>query len=128
MITSRSAAAISKSRRARVGGRGQEAAAVRRLLEHEEADHEAVVVELSEAGPTLATILDRTTRLARLDALAALGRRDPLGIGVVAGYIAEVEAQAIRLRAMVARVRARWSAEDAAPYLARTERPTWLAS
>ena len=51
-----------------------------------------------------------------------------LGIGAVIGYVAAVEAQAIRLRAMVARVRARWTAEDAAPYLARTERPAWLVS
>jgi len=121
-------AAIERSRRARTTGRGPDAAAVRRLLDHERGDREAVVIELSEAGPSLATLLERSTRLARLDALAARGRRDPLGIGTVAGYLAAVEVQAIRLRAMVAKVRARWSAEDVAPYLARTERPAWLAS
>jgi vacuolar-type H+-ATPase subunit C/Vma6 len=119
--------AIDRSRLARVQGRGSGAAALRRLFEHERADRDAIIVELEEAGPTLATVLDRTARLERLDALAALGRRDSLGIGAVAGYVASVEAQAIRLRAMIARVRARWSAEDAAPYLARNERPTWLA-
>jgi hypothetical protein len=97
------------------------------LLELERDAREATMVELTEAGPTLATVLDRTTRLAALDTLSALGRRDPLGIGAVAGYVAAVEAQAIRVRAMIARVRARWSAEDAAPYLARNERPAWLA-
>jgi|GEM_PF-1400719 len=121
-------AAIDRSRLARVGGWGSDAAAVRRFIEHERADREAVVIELSEAGPGLATLLERSTRLARLDGLAALSRRDMLGIGVVAGYVAAVEAQGIRLRAMVARVRARWSAEDTAPYLARTEKPAWLAS
>jgi vacuolar-type H+-ATPase subunit C/Vma6 len=120
--------AVDRSRWTRSSGRGDEAAAVRRLLEHERADRDAVVVELTEAGPTLATILDRSMRLARLDAMTALARRDLLGIGAVAGYVAAVEAQAIRLRAMVARVRAHWTAEDAAPYLARTERPAWLAS
>jgi len=120
--------AMDGARRARVGGGGAEAATVRRLLDHEQADLEAVVVELTEAGPSFATILERTSRLARLDSLAALGRRDPLGIGAVAGYVAAVEAQAIRLRAMVARVRARWSAEDVAPYLAKTERSAWLSS
>lgn len=119
-------AAVDRGRWERVSVGGHEAAALRRLLEHEGADREATIVELGEAGPTLATVLDRTTRLARLDALGALGRRDPLGIGAVAGYVAAVEAQAIRLRAMVARIRARWSAEDAAPYLARYERPAWL--
>lgn len=121
-------AAIERSRWARTNGRGPDAAAVRRLLDHERADREAVVIELSEAGPGFATLLDRSTKLARLDALAAGGRRDLLGIGAVAGFVAAVEAQAIRLRAMVARVRAHWSAEDAAPYLARTEKLAWRAS
>lgn len=120
-------AAIDRARWGRVKVRGGEAAALRRLLEHEQAAREATIIELTEAGPTLATVLERTTRLAALDALAAMGRRDPLGIGAVVGYVAAVEAQAIRVRAMIARVRARWSAEEAAPYLARNERPAWLA-
>ncbi len=119
-------AAIDRARWERVSVGGGEAAALRRLLEHEQEAREATVVELGKAGPTLATMLDRTTRLARLDTLGALGRRDLLGIGAVAGYVAAVEAQAIRLRAMVAKVRARWTAEDATPYLARNERSTWL--
>jgi len=121
-------AAIDRARRARSDGPGSDAAAVRRLLEHERDEREAVIVELQDGGPTVATILERATRLARLDGLAALGRRDPLGIGVVAGYVAAVEAQAVRLRAMIARVRAGWAAEDTAPYLAAMERPAWLAS
>ena len=120
-------AAIEGARRERVEGRGEEAAALRRLLEHEQAAMELAIVELGEAGPMMATVVERTARLARLDALAALGRRDPLGLGAVAGYVAAVEAQAIRLRAMIARVRVHWTAEDVAPYLARTERPAWLA-
>lgn len=126
-VESRLLAAVDRARRERVAGRGEEAAALRRLLEHEQAARDAAVVELGEAGPTLATVVERTTRLARLDALDALGRRDPLGIGAVAGYVAAIEAQAIRLRAMIARVRVHWTAEDAAPYLARNERPSWLA-
>jgi len=121
-------AAVDRARWRRVEGRGDEAAALRRQFGQEQAARQATVMELAEAGPALATVLERTTRLAGLDALSALGRRDPLGIGAVAGYVAAVEAQAIRLRAMIARVRARWSAEDAAPYLARSERPAWLAS
>lgn len=119
-------AAVDRARRARLDVRGGEAAALRRLVAQEGMARQAAVVELSEAGPTLATALERSTRLGRLDALSDLGRRDPLGIGSVAGYVAAVEAQAVRLRAMIARVCARWSAEDAAPYLARLERPSWL--
>jgi hypothetical protein len=126
-IESQLQAAFDRARWQRIDVRGGEAAALRRLLELERDAREATMVELTEAGPTLATVLDRTTRLAALDMLSALGRRDPLGIGAVAGYVAAVEAQAIRVRAMIARVRARWSAEDAAPYLARNERPAWLA-
>lgn len=120
-------AAIDRARWERVDVRGGEAAALRRLLEHEREARQAIVIELTEGGPALATALERMTRLAALDALAALGPRDPLGIGAVAGYVAAVEAQAIRLRAMIARVRVHWTAEDTAPYLARSERPSWLA-
>lgn len=122
-------AAVERSRRARAGGRGSDAAAVRQMLERSADEIDAVVVELDEGGPTVATLLQRSTRLARLDALAALGRRDPLGIGAVAGYLAAVEVQAIRLRAVVARVRSAWTFEDAAPYLAATaERTAWPVS
>jgi hypothetical protein len=121
--------AIERARRARTEGRGANAAAVRQMLEQEEDEVEAVIAELDEGGPTVATLLQRSTRLARLDALAALGRRDPLGIGAVAGYLAAVEVQAIRLRATIARVRAAWTVEDAAPYFAApSERSSWLAS
>ena len=98
--------AVDRARWERVDVRGGEAEAMRRLLRYEREAREATIIELNEAGPTIATVLERTTRLATLDALAALGRRDPLGIGAVAGYVSAVEAQAIRLRAMIARVRA----------------------
>lgn len=120
-------AAVDRARWERVEVRGSEAAALRRLFEQEGTARKTFVLELAESGPTLATVLERTTRLARLDALSALGRRDPLGVGAVAGYVAAVEAQAIRLRAMIARVRARWTVEDVAPYMAHNERPAWLA-
>jgi hypothetical protein len=46
---------------------------------------------------------------ARLEALVRTARRDPLGIGVVAGYVAAVELQAMRVRAALARVVVGWS-------------------
>jgi hypothetical protein len=66
-------------------------------------------------------LLERATTLARLDRLAAAGPRDPLGIGAVAGYVAAVEGQAIRLRAILARVAAGWSGQLVGTYMtART--------
>ena len=58
----------------------------------------------------MATIAERALTLERLDDEARFGRRDPLGVGTVIGYVAAVEAQAIRLRAILARVRAGWPA------------------
>ena len=68
----------------------------------------------------MAALAERALTLERLDGQARSGRRDPLGIGTVVGYVAAVEAQAIRLRAILARVRAGWPAAFTAPYLGRT--------
>lgn len=98
-------------------GRGGDAAQVRAIIAAELADRSAVATELREAGPAAASLAERTLTLTRLDRLARAGRRDPLGIGVVAGYVAAVEAQAIRLRACVARVVAGWSHDLVGSYL-----------
>lgn len=119
--------AFDRARQARAEGSGEDARAVREVLARERADRDAVIMQLTDGGPALATLLERARKLARLDALAALGRRDPLGIGTVAGYLAALEAQAVRLRAALARVRAGWSAELVATYMAASERPTWRA-
>jgi hypothetical protein len=62
--------------------------------------------------------LEREATLARLERVARAGPRDPLGISAVAGYVAALDAQAIRLRASLARVVAGWGPETARPYLA----------
>lgn len=103
--------ALERGRRERAAGRGADASKVRELLDREDADRRAVASELMPAGPTAASLLERTTTLARLDDRARAGRRDPLGIGTVAGYVAAVEAQAIRLRASLAHVVAGWGRE-----------------
>lgn len=106
-----------EARRARATGTGAAAAHVREVLAAEHAAAHAVVVELSEQGIESAASLERRSTLARLDQLARRARRDPLGIGVVAGYVAAVEAQAIRLRAILGRVAGRWNRERAAGYM-----------
>jgi vacuolar-type H+-ATPase subunit C/Vma6 len=63
-------------------------------------------------------MLDRGAALARLDGLARIARRDPLGIGPVAGYVAALEAGAIRLRAILAGLVGGWSRESVGSYLA----------
>jgi vacuolar-type H+-ATPase subunit C/Vma6 len=97
------------ARRARAGGRGTDAQLVRRCIDDEAAVRASAVAAFRESGAAAATLVERAATLARLDALARLGRRDPLGIGAVAGYVAAVEVQAIRLRAVLAGVAAGWS-------------------
>ena len=106
-----------QARRARAAGAGADAVWVREFLSTERAAEHAVFVELSERGIEAAASLDRRSTLARLDLLARRARRDPLGIGVVAGYVAAVETQAIRLRAILGRVAGRWNRERAAGYM-----------
>lgn len=114
-------AAFDRARLARAAGRGGDAARVRAIIAAERADREAVVGELRGEGASAAAHVERETTLARLDRFAAAGPRDPLGIGAVAGYVAAVEAQAIRLRAILARVAAGWSGQLVGTYMtART--------
>jgi hypothetical protein len=121
------AEAVERSRRRRAECRGRDADAVRAVLDREREDRQSIVVELGEGGAGLATLVQRATTLERLDTLAAAGRRDPLGVGAVAGYVAAIGAQAIRLRAVAARARGAWTAEDVAPYLAATRESAWHA-
>jgi vacuolar-type H+-ATPase subunit C/Vma6 len=110
--------AFDSSRAAWVGGRGPDARAARAILARERRDRTAVHEELTTGGPSAAALVERILALARLDELAHAGRRDPLGIGSVAGYVASVEAQAIRLRASLARVVAGWGHDLVGAYLA----------
>jgi vacuolar-type H+-ATPase subunit C/Vma6 len=110
-------AAIDRARDERATGPGRDAAVVRELLAAERAERTMTEAELAEAGPASAWFSERAGRLARLDAVAARGRRDPLGIGAVAGYVAAVEAQAIRLRASLTAIVAGWSPEIVTPFI-----------
>ncbi|HEX6128918.1 MAG TPA: V-type ATPase subunit [Candidatus Limnocylindria bacterium] len=109
--------AWAKAREERAAGRGPDASMVRRVLEEEAAERETVGLELGTGGAGVAALVERSARLARLDRLAHLARRDPTGIGPVVAYVAAVEAQSIRLRTVLARVAGGWSAEIARGYL-----------
>jgi vacuolar-type H+-ATPase subunit C/Vma6 len=111
-------AALDRVRLARAAGRGAGPALVRRIVEDETGLRARALEELEIAGPAVASALDRAETLRRLDRLAATGRNDPLGIGAVAGYVAAVSAQAIRLRAAVARTAAGWTVGQLAAYRA----------
>ena len=113
------AASVERHRDARLVGGGPDVDLVRHALAREAADRQAVRHELAEGGTAAAAIAERALTLERLDGEARSGRRDPLGVGTVIGYVAAVEAQAIRLRAILARVRAGWSAAFTNPYLGR---------
>jgi vacuolar-type H+-ATPase subunit C/Vma6 len=110
--------AIAAARDARVAGASADAALVRTIVGAERDDRAAVAAELATEGAAGAADLERQRTLARLDGLTARAHRDPLGIGIVAGYVAAVEAQAIRLRAVLARVADGWSRERAGAWLA----------
>lgn len=91
---------------------------VRSMIEAEIRQRTEALEELERAGASAASLLDRVTLLARLDELARAAHRDPLGIGAVAGYVAALEAQAVRLRATLAGVVAGWGPELVGTYLA----------
>ncbi|NJD29875.1 MAG: hypothetical protein FIA92_16480 [Chloroflexi bacterium] len=84
---------------------------VARIIEAERAERASLAAELDVTGASAAAAAERMAVLARLDELAARAHRDPLGVGVVAGYVAAIEAQAIRLRAALAAASGGWSRE-----------------
>jgi vacuolar-type H+-ATPase subunit C/Vma6 len=98
-------------------GRRPDARAVRSLVEAEISSRAEVAAVLAESGAASASAVERTLVLARLDRLATLGRRDRLGIGAVAGYVAAVEAAAMRVRAVLAGVAGGWSWTRLGEYL-----------
>jgi vacuolar-type H+-ATPase subunit C/Vma6 len=98
-------------------GRRPDARAVRSLVEGEMASRAEVAAVLAESGVTGASAVERTLVLGRLDRLAAIGRRDRLGIGAVAGYVGAVEAAAMRIRAILAGVAGGWSWTRLGEYL-----------
>ncbi len=114
--------AVDRARLARSAGPGGDATLVRAVVTREIEERAAAIGEVAAAGTAAAAASERASALARLDGLARVARRDPLGIGVVAGYVAAVEAQAIRLRAALARVLAGWSPELVGAYLAFGDR------
>lgn len=114
-------AAWRRARMRRAAGSGGDTRHVRHLLAEEAAAAETVADELAGGGPGAGALVERSLRLARLDSRAASAHRDPGGIGPVAAYVAAVEAHAIRLRTVLARLEAGWSPEVARAYLAGAE-------
>jgi vacuolar-type H+-ATPase subunit C/Vma6 len=110
--------AIEHRRDAWAAGRGAAARAVRTIIADERRARAEVAAEIADGDAAVAASLDRSTTLTRLDALARVARRDPLGIGVPTGYIAAVEAGAIRLRAILTGIAAGWSREAIGSFLA----------
>ena len=110
--------AADRSRLARARGRGANARRVRGIVQAEQAARVAAATAARETGAGVAAPAERDATLARLDELARAGRRDPLGVGAVAGYVAAVEAQAIRLRAILAGSAAGWSPDLVGEYFA----------
>ena len=119
--------ALDRTRLRRAVGRSTDARYVRELIERELFDRRQATAELAASGVATAALVERTSTLARLDDVAAAGRTEPLGIRPVAAYVAAVGAEAIRLRVVVARVVAGWTAAMARPYLTREGR-SWLGS
>jgi hypothetical protein len=109
--------AFDAARRRRTVRGGRDGAAIGRLLDAERAERAAVLTELRLNGPEAAADLEREVHLRRLDALAGRGRRDPLGIGVAIGYVAAVDAEAVRLRAALAAVSRGWSPDRLGAWL-----------
>jgi hypothetical protein len=113
--------AADRSRFMRAAGPGPDAALVTQVIANERAVRLAAREALAAGGAAgtrapatgaaAATLLERAGTIARLVALQRASRRDPLGIGVVSGYVAAVELQAMRGRAALARVVVGWSDE-----------------
>lgn len=115
--------AVDRRRRALAAGQGRDGALVGTLLERDAADHDAAWLLARDSGIATATAVDRATRLDRLDTVAALGRHDASGVGAVAGYVAAVEAQALRVRAALAAASAGWTPQRVGEYLVATRVP-----
>lgn len=105
------------ARLARASGPDEDARVVRGVVLGERAVRREAATDSQDAGLAIASLDERNATLERLDHLARVGRRDPLGIGVVVGYVAAVEAGAIRLRAVVAGVVAGWPGGVVGEYL-----------
>lgn len=103
--------AVEAARLRRAMGPSENARFVEQLLRREAAERRAVAAELEAGGVASALRLERGLVLARLNELVRRARRAPLSIGPVAGYIAAVELQAIRLRAILARLRSGWTGD-----------------
>jgi vacuolar-type H+-ATPase subunit C/Vma6 len=110
-----------RARRRRARARGRNAALVRRLLAEEEGERREVREELRSGDAGGAALVERALRLGRLRRLARAGRRDELGIGAVAGYVAAVELQVLALRTVLARVAGGWPSSTARRFLAAGE-------
>lgn len=90
-------AGIETAREARIPGRDRESLRVRAIVESERADLEAVAHASATHSPQ-AALIERAATLARLDRLAREDGTDPTGVGTVAGHVAGLEAEALRLR------------------------------
>lgn len=111
-------AALDAARRGRANGPSDDARRVRGIIDDELTVRSAASAEATQAGVAAAASSERESTLARLDRLARLGRRDNLGIGAVAAYVAAVEAGSIRVRAVLTGLVAGWPADLVAEYLA----------
>lgn len=109
--------AADRARLLRASGPGEADRAVREVVLRERAVRTRAAADSRDAGTAVAALDERSATLARLDELARLGRRDPLGIGTAIGYVAAVEAGAIRLRAVVASLVAGWPSDVVGEYL-----------
>jgi vacuolar-type H+-ATPase subunit C/Vma6 len=111
-------AAWDRARDERAASRGIDARRVATLLAEERADRLAVRDALEFGGAASAALVERATVLARAEVRARRARRDLHGIGAVAGFIAAVDAEAVRLRVVLARLAGGWSRGMARSFLA----------
>ncbi len=91
-----------RARWRRAEGSGEDAAAVRDLMRGEVAERRRVREALQAGATADAAWRERQLLGERLARLERRGHHDPLGIATVAGYVAAVEAQALRLRSILA--------------------------
>jgi vacuolar-type H+-ATPase subunit C/Vma6 len=118
VIESALVVALDAARRDRASGPSEDARRVAWIIDDELSIRMAATAEASQAGVPAAALGERDSTLARLDRLARLGRRDNLGIGAVAAYVAAIEAGSMRLRAVLAGIVAGWPADLVAEYVA----------